>query len=173
MPVAKLGRLMDDGLRDYKGPIGRLMMSHFEYQVSGVSREGYMLSRSSIDRAALLYGGAATTEMCFMNIVEELKSNYEEVSQLWDAYKERLAAFRNEVKNDVSSLEAAARRTTEGAVKINKSYAEVFAQLNGEEMRLAIDNAERLARALDAIAHLQSHRMTFAVVDAQRVSDSP
>jgi len=100
-----------------------------------------------------------------MNVIDELQTNYDAAAKLWDAYKDRLHEFRSAVKNDVASLEAAARKTADAAVRINKSYAEVFAQLNGDEMARAIDNAERLARALDAIAHLQGHRLMFAVVD--------
>jgi septal ring factor EnvC (AmiA/AmiB activator) len=158
-----------DGLRDLTGRVAR----HFSTliastgQVAPGARTGYLYNRDDLDAVSMIAMWATNTETCFMNVIEELQNNYDEAARLWAAYKQRLHEFRSEIKNDVASLEAAARRTTDSAVKISKAYAEVFAQLNGEEMQRAIENAERLARALDAVAHLQATKLTFAVFGAE------
>jgi hypothetical protein len=39
-------------------------------------------------------------------------------------------------------------------------------------MQKAVENAERLATAVNALAHLEPHKMTFAVLDSQRGDQS-
>lgn len=114
------------------------------------------------------YQWAVQTQDLLMTTTEELEQNYEAAAALWKKYEGRLDDFRNKVKQDVASLEASARKTTEASQRINKAYSDVVVQLNSQEMLTAIDNAERLARALNAIANMQSHKLTFAVIDAAK-----
>lgn len=103
-----------------------------------------------------------------MNILEELKGNYDEAEKLWDSYKGRLDEFRSAVKNDVSSLEASARKTTEAVQRMNRAYGTVIEQLNSEPMLQAIANAERLANALSALSALQAHKLVFSVAENEQ-----
>lgn len=100
-----------------------------------------------------------------MNVIAELKGNYEEAETLWKSYEAKLQSFRSMVKNDVSSLEASARKTTEAVQRMTKAYGDVVTQLNSDQMLQAVQNAERLAAALGALAQLQSHKLVFAVTD--------
>lgn len=100
-----------------------------------------------------------------MEITQELQSQYDAAADLWKAYEKRLSDFRSLVKNDVASLEASARKTAEAVTRMNKAYGDVIAQMNGQEMRQAVENAERLAAAMAALANLQSHKLTVAVID--------
>jgi hypothetical protein len=100
-----------------------------------------------------------------MNIIEELRNNYEECAGVWETYDKKLAAFRSAVKNDVISLEASARKTTEAVNRMTQAYSNVITQLNSPEMQQAVANAERLSVALTALAQLQSQKLVFAVTD--------
>lgn len=106
-----------------------------------------------------------------MNVMEELRGNYDEAEKLWSAYEDKLKNFRSNIKNDVASLEASARKTTEAVQRMNKAYSDVVVQMNGPEMQQAIANAERLATAMTALAGLQSHMLTVTVIDNARATD--
>ena len=150
------------GFRDLQGPIGRSVRIPEPVKgMHGAWRE------DEIRIFTIQHSWSMQTEKLFMNIIAELKENYAEAAALWEAYDKRLQEFRSNVKNDITSLEATARRTTEAVVRMNKSYGDVITQLNGPEMLAAIANAERLAAAMQALANLQSHKLTFAVIDAQ------
>lgn len=152
-----------DGLRDYRGPIYR-HFGHFPAPVAGL-KDAWRAEE--VNLYLIRSSWAVSTENALMNVIDELKKNYEAAKQLWDAYNTRLLEFRSIVKNDITSLEAGARRTTDAVAKMNKAYGEVILQLNGPEMTKAIENAERLAKAMESLANLQSHKLTFAVIDAQ------
>lgn len=154
------------GIKDCHGPIIR-RIGRPKCVVTGSVREGIAWRKSDIDEYLCKGGWAVEQENMYMSVTEELKRDYEEAAALWQSYDKQLATFRSQVKNDITSLEAGARRTTEAAAKMNSAYAAVFAQLNGPEMLSAIANAERLATAMQALATLQSHKLTFAVIDAK------
>lgn len=109
---------------------------------------------------------AVHTEEDLMNIIEQLRGHHEEALTLWNQYKDRLDAFRGQVKNDSASLEAQARKTAEATNKMNASFRTVVATLTSAEMQEAVKNAERLAAALDALNSLKSHKLMFATVDS-------
>jgi len=156
------------GLRDLHGRIMEHLWSVHARRDPGRRGEGVAYSSAELAAWGVLHTWATQTEMTFMNVIEELQGNYEEAAKLWEAYEHRLEEFRSRVKNDITSLEAGARRTTDAVVKMNKAYADVFAQLNGPEMASAIANAERMAQAMRALSELQSHKLMFAVVDSSR-----
>ena len=100
-----------------------------------------------------------------MNVIEQLKGNYDEAHKLWEGYKSKLDQFRSAIKNDVTSLEASARKSTEATQKMNAAYSDVIRLLNSDEMTRAVENAERLATAMEALSKMQSHRLVLAVSD--------
>ena len=134
----------------------------------GRSREGISFSGRAVNEWVTQWKWAILTERYFMNVVEELRANYDEAAALWKTYEERLTQFRSQCKNDVVSLEAAARKTEDAALRMNRAYTGMFEQLNGVDMMKAIENAERLAAALKALSELQAHRLTFAVLDSTK-----
>jgi hypothetical protein len=168
---ANLGRhsstLDDAGFKDYNGPICRSLYGHniFGAVTSGLCREGHYYDRATIDAGVILYKFALNTEHAFMNMIETLKEQYDEAAKLWDQYDGKLKTFRATVRNDITSIEASARRTTEAVQKMSKAYSDVVGQLNGEPMRQAVENAERLAQAMATLAGLQSHNLAVEVVN--------
>ena len=155
----KMSQTKEDGLYDYYGPV----TNHYgppPVESSALGRDGVMYDRSKI--AAWLHNSrwATDTEMCFMNVMEELQTNYATVSEMWKQYEGKLAQFRSIVKNDVASLEATAKKAREAGLQIQKVHADLFAQLNSAEMLQAITNAERLGAALKVIQELESSKTT-------------
>jgi hypothetical protein len=128
-------------------------------------REGYAWERKDIDNITLLVRYATYSEDCFMDVIASLKSNYDEANTLWQNYEKKLENFRSMVKNDVTSLEANARKTTDAVHKMNKAYGDAIAQMTSNEMQTAIENAERLARAMEALAAVQAQKLTFEIAD--------
>lgn len=154
--------LYEDGIREFIGPVTRNVLALKSYN-DGRVREGVYYNGTEVNRWVVAWKWATQTEMLFMNIIESLKENYEAASALWKSYDDKLKEFRGVVKNDVASLEASARKTAEAVQKMNKAYNDVLAQMNGEEMALAIQNAERLAAALKSLSELQVHTLNFTV----------
>lgn len=140
--------------------------------ISGVqcAQREFCVDASELARWTVGFAWATETERCFMGIVQELKGQYDEAETLWRSYIDRLNKFRSQIKNDVVSIEAAARKTTEAVNRMSATYSSVIAQLNSPEMHQAIANAERLAGALAALSNLQSHKLVFSVGDNQQQS---
>lgn len=161
------GHINPDGLRDIDGPITKYyspLISAAAIKWGG-SREGIGFKEKDVTKFTVVASGAALTESAFMNVIEALEGNYEAAAKLWDGYKSRLDQFRSAVKNDVTSLEASARKSTEATQKMKAAYGDVIDLLNSEEMQTAVSNAERLASAMQTLAKLQSHKLVFAVTD--------
>jgi hypothetical protein len=161
--IKRSTNLTDDGLYDYGlGPIGKYLGLP-KYQIGGQTKDGVHYMEKDLIVWIARCGWATTTEQAFMNVIEELETNYKAAESLWDKYKGKLHEFRSAVKNDCTSLEAAARKTTDATMKLNKAYGDVILQMNGPDMARAIENAERLAAAMTALANLQSHRLVLSV----------
>jgi len=88
-----------------------------------------------------------------------------EVGRVIDRYQVVVREFRATVKNDISSVKASAVATEETVNRIGKAYKETAAMLITPNFVRALENAERMAAALKAISELQSHSITFAVLD--------
>lgn len=162
-----------DGLRDevkLHGPVQRYGYRMLPKPMKTHHREGFGYSIRECDKWVYAYGWATSTEQALMNIMSELESSYEAADALWKKYADRLKEFRSVVKNDVTSIEAAARKTTEAVHKMNAAYGHVIAQLNSDEMAQAVANAERLAAAMQALASLQSHRLVLSVAEQDKTT---
>lgn len=160
-------RMTPDGLIDTYGPVTHYLQNHIVPNPTrtGLNRCGFGYPVEEVRARVVAYKWAYSTEGGFMNIIEELKSNYDEAEKLWNSYDDKLKKFRHQVKNDVSSLESSARKTTNAVQRMHTAYGGVIELINSEEMRQATENAERLAAAMTALAGVESHKMTFAVVD--------
>lgn len=158
-----------DGLREIHGSvwnfIGPPYLAHIKK--TGLSREGHAWDKNVLEKYVFAYGFYIDTEVGFMNIIETLKNQYEATKELWERYDEKSKNFRATVKNDIASIEASSRKTTEAVQKMHKAYGQVIGQLNGQEMTDAIANAERLAHALETIANLQSHNLAVEIVKSK------
>lgn len=122
--------------------------------------DGYVYDKRELDYWIINGAWGFETEKAFMNVIDELKNNYDAANELWKQYEGKLAQFRSIVKNDVASLEATAKKAREAGLQIQKVHADLFAQLNSAEMLQAITNAERLGAALKVIQELESSKTT-------------
>lgn len=167
MKKVNTGRITADGFIDFDGPVSKFMRAQhpLRWRDKGGHKGGPHVLGKDADEWALKIIWATNTEMALMNVIEQLKENYDEAQKLWSGYDVKLTEFRGAVKNDVKSLEAAARKTTEAVQKMQTAYGDVINTLNSPEMKNATENAERLAAAMSALANLQSHKLSIAVVD--------
>lgn len=124
-----------------------------------------MFSRAELQKFLVVYAWAASTEEAFMNIIEELKGQYDTAEQLWSNYRDRLKGFRSEVKNDLTSIEAAGRKVTGATERMLSAYGGVLGLLNSPQMVEAVNNAERLAEAMERLSKMSAHRLVFEVAD--------
>jgi hypothetical protein len=160
---------LPDGTADLRGPIfDSVGVPKAQIGQIPSNRDGIGFWSHHIDEWIAKGGWALTTEQGFMNITEQLRSQYKEAADLWDTYKARHDAFRGHVKNDVASLEAQARAIATASQKINKAFSDVVSTLNSTDMAQAISNAERLSSALTSLNQLQAHKIMFATVDSQK-----
>lgn len=97
--------------------------------------------------------------------VEMLSELTSEVRSALDGYRDVVTTFRGAVKNDISSAKASAVAIEENMLRMRTVYKDTAAMLTSPEFMLAIENAERMATALKAVSELQSHSITFAVLD--------
>lgn len=93
-----------------------------------------------------------------------VKAN-EAIGRAKEAYERTVQGFRSTIKNDLASISSSANRVQAEAIKMQQAYVNAMSTLCGTEMERAILNAERLAKALESISALQSHSITFAVLD--------
>jgi hypothetical protein len=100
-----------------------------------------------------------------VDIQEGLDSSLEKVSNVSIKYVSAVQKFRSEIKNDVSSIAASASKQVIEIDKLCKAISNLKESMTSEQMVTALNNAERLAKALEAISALQSHSITFAVLD--------
>ena len=82
---------------------------------------------------------------------------------------EKLAAtvkqFTSNTKNDIASMKAASERVQAEVDRMEAKYKKAQQVLTSPEFQLAIENAERMAIALDAISKLQHTKLTVALFD--------
>lgn len=150
---------------DATGPISKRFCAGPGYIKTGLSRDGIMYEETQLELYMVNSVFIEKTEGYFMVVVEQLKENYEAISELWGKYRDKLTGFRDVAKNDLHSLEAAARKTKEAATKLTTAYADVIVQLNSEDFSRAVENAERLVVAMKALSELQAHKLVFSVLD--------
>lgn len=84
-----------------------------------------------------------------------------------EAYLKTVSTFKANIKNDLSSISAAAQKIQAESAKVRAAYEDTARQLITADMERAIVNAERLAVALKTISELQSNRITLAVLDSK------
>lgn len=139
---------------DIEGPIAK-RVGIPRAIISGRFREGMHFRKEEVRDHQIKFLLITTTEQAYMALQDELKDQYEAVSKLWDSYKLKSDTFRANVKNDISSIEASAKKSTEATQRMMKSYSEVISTLSSADMTRAIENAERLAAALTTINQIK------------------
>lgn len=77
--------------------------------------------------------------------------------------KKMLVDFRGSIKNDMTSMKAASERVQTEVMQMRDKYKQAQDVLNSEEFMKAINNAERMAAALQAIQTLTETKISVAV----------
>lgn len=167
-----LGRGTKKKVGGHRHQFGPIMRAYFLTGITrledGRFRDGIAYSRQELDEWIVGYAWCIDTEGFLMDIQTELKANYDSAAELWSKYEKQLDRFRSAVKNDVASLEASVRKISEAMQRMNKHVGEVVQRMNSTDMQLAITNAERLAAAVNALASVQSSKLTVAIVDNEK-----
>lgn len=108
-----------------------------------------------------------TFEFFFWKTTMELelvaKESATRVEQELKRTKENIMAFRENIKNDLASLKATSDRVQTETLKMSKEYKQAADLLTSPQFVQAIENAERLAVALQAIQNLNQTKINFAV----------
>ena len=91
------------------------------------------------------------------------KESAARVEQELKRTKENVMAFRENIKNDLASLKATSDRVQTETLKMSKEYKQAADLLTSPQFVQAIENAERLAVALQAIQNLNQTKINFAV----------
>jgi hypothetical protein len=99
--------------------------------------------------------------------IEMLSELTDEVEAAAELYDKAVKAFKSNVKNDIASFKSSADAIEAHTLKMGVAYKNTAAVLTSADFVQAIGNAERLAAALKAIGELQSHKITFAVLDSK------
>ena len=80
-----------------------------------------------------------------------------------DNLKKTLVDFRGTIKNDLSSMKAASERVQNEVLQMRDKYKQAQDLLNSPEFVQAIENAERMAKALESIQRLTETKISVAV----------
>jgi hypothetical protein len=99
------------------------------------------------------------------DVQEAYKKSQGDIDAACAAYNKSIDKFRSTIRNDLSSISSSAEKVKGECNKMGDAYQRAINTLTSEGMIAAIANAERLATALQAISELQSHSITFAVLD--------
>lgn len=75
--------------------------------------------------------------------------------------------FRGAIKNDLSSMKAASDRVQTEVTQMRDRYTAAQSLLTSPEFQMAVNNAERLATALESIHKLQGQRIGFALFSGE------
>jgi uncharacterized protein YukE len=101
-----------------------------------------------------------------MPVAKEMVSEgIDDVRKLTERYREETAKFRSEIKNDIAALKASTDQLEKSVNRMQAAYNATAATLTSPQFQQGIENAERMAKALTAISELQSHSVTFAILD--------
>lgn len=111
------------------------------------------------------YGANTKDTESMAAMVEHLDEATEAIDSAYERFQVKRREFRSAINNEVASVSASANRMLTELGKIVAAADNVSRLFGSAEMISAIQNAERLATALKAISEVESHRLTFAVID--------
>lgn len=96
---------------------------------------------------------------------QAIRKDIELLASLAGAYKTETDKFRGALKNDVASISAASSKLRNEVEGMVKTFNHLLAAWGSDTMKAALDNAERMAVALEKISQVQNSQITFAVID--------
>lgn len=80
-----------------------------------------------------------------------------------DDLRKTLVDFRGTIKNDLSSMKAASERVQSEVLQMRDKYKQAQDLLTNPDFVKAIENAERMAKALESIQRLNETKVSVAV----------
>lgn len=80
-----------------------------------------------------------------------------------DELRKTITEFRGAIKNDISSMKAASERVQNEVLQMQDKYRKAQDILTTPDFMKAIENAERMAAALEAIQKLTETKVSVAV----------
>ena len=72
-------------------------------------------------------------------------------------------AFRANTKNDITSMKAASERVQREVLEMSGQYKAAMVLLNSPEFMAAVEQAERMAKALESIAALSETKLSIGI----------
>jgi len=77
-------------------------------------------------------------------------------------------AFRANTRNDLSSMKAASERVQNEVLHMSEKYKNAMSLLNSPEFSKAVEQAERMAKALESISALSETKLSVAVFSGSK-----
>ena len=100
-----------------------------------------------------------------MQMKENLKEAIDEAEKARERLREMMVEFRSKTKNDLDSMSALGKQIRKEMDRIQESMNITIHLMTGAPMVEAIENAQRLAGALENIDKLRATRIGFAIID--------
>ena len=94
---------------------------------------------------------------------ELLNAQVETIEEATKRYLDVVKQFRSAAKNDVAAAKSSAVAVEESVVRMKRAYDSAVERLTAPDFTEAVQNAERLAAALQAIEKLTATKVSFAV----------
>ena len=152
-----------------------LRHTHFIQPVrTGENRDGVAWKKDDIDKFLIseigvaegIIGDPSFQQNPGLFIMERtLQTAIDETDTAFQQYDKLRSKFRAEIKNDVASVEASAKKISAEFLRIATALENIQRTYTSGEFVAAVANAERLARALESIQKLSSSKLTFAVIE--------
>jgi hypothetical protein len=153
----------------------------------GGFKEGHAWKRSELDKWTIAGGHAwamiagrlreekpEQTEGEFY-IMSDVSDAYEKSNAVVEdarrQYNKTVKEFRSEIKNDVSAISASSDKLQAELSRLASAFDHVSKLMNDGDMKVALDNAERLVTAFNALSHVNGHKLTFAVLSGKKESN--
>jgi len=128
------------------------------------SRDGIGFKAKQVSKFALA-GWRYTIGATAMEMKEHLDNAIAEANDAQKRLSNTLVKFRSSTKNDLSSMEALGKQIRNEMNRIQDSMNKTMDLMVSAPMVEAIENAGRLAAALESIDKLKSSRVSFSIID--------
>lgn len=101
----------------------------------------------------------STSKMIELVSVEAAKLASDAIENLESVLKD----FRSKIGNDLSSIKAASARVQDEVLRMNAKYTEAVKVLSSPEFERAVQNAERMAMALESLGKVSSSKLNIDI----------
>ncbi len=145
-------------------PRGRSRRGGMTPIVTGLTREGVAFLKDDVESFVLdgwRYPFGATA----MEAKENLSEAINEAEDAQKRLRAMMLDFRSKTKNDLDSMGALGKQIRNEMGRIQEAMNTTIHLMTSAPMLEAIENAARLAAALDSIDKLSSTRVSFAIID--------